>query len=533
MSATSGAGNQPDFSMGVQPGNNDFTISVNETQARDDATIQVEGGRLIPANEVVTHFPNTEHPDGNTLRCLEQALLDEAGQGNLTGAAREEALTNLKQGVTGIRGKLLKEGSRADSPIVADTHVDQDTGEKYYKFLMTWEIDVTINGEQKTIRKSQWTITGVKQPTDYSDPNMIRLQQHRAILAVKCHRHLHKAALNPQHKDYTYVRDCVDHLRMVNLVGIPSLNGPERTMMFSSWQLHLQSKGDDRSHQLEESIGEKEAAASLGIRLYNKEGKRVHIYIDQSQEGRKVDETGQKYLKEAIDMENPDQSLTPLAYKRKEQGDLMITRGNQDFVKFMKVLHAKPDEVEALMEADRFQGTNSRGMTFDEVKSERMQARRMQEKIHKRNAKFSGKKMDATLMQLYAARMGDDKSKAVKFMLRKGFTSKASFRKHMIKELQGENLSREERQRLNDAIKELDNATTALRDCQQGNVIASHDLSKDSLDQNPYLTDDMRAIGHAFLEASNLDPDNLPVSREVTDYQGIVTGARSVIASAA
>lgn len=521
-------GPQQDFTLGVQSTGSDIDISVEQTGDDYTADIQVESGRLIPADQVETHFPNSDLPEGNTLRCLEQALLDEAGQGRLTGSSREEALVNLKQGVTGIRGKLLKESGRADSSVVADTHTDPATGKKYYKFLTTWEIDVTIDGEQKTIKKSQWTVTGVEQPQDFSDPEQIRLQQHRAILAVKCHRHLHKAALNPQHKDYTYVKDCIDDLRQTNLVGKQGYTDQNR-MMFSNWQLDLTAKGDDRSHQLEDSINQKEAASSLGIRLYNRSGKKVHIYIDQSQEGRKINEAGNKYLKKGLDPEQPDHDYTPLAFKRKEQGDLMVTRGNAEFSKFMKVLHAKPEELEALMEADRFEGKNARGMTFEEVKAERLTARRAQAKIYKRNAKLSGQKFQMTLMQTYVEKAGA----GIGLMLRKGLTSDTSFTKHLLEQLEKENLSDEERKRIQNALNEYRDANHVLRDCQHGNTLADHDMSAESVEQNPYLSQEMKEVAQAYLEATKPDAKALSDSGAVKEHQAIIDQAASLTAATA
>lgn len=510
--ATGGIGPQPDFTLGVQQSGGELDINVEEAQRQNEADIQVDNGRLLPASEITTHFPDSDHADGNTLRCLEQALLDETGQGNLTGAARDEALTNIKQGITGIRGSLLKENNRADSSIVADTHTDPTTGEKYYKFLTTWEIDVNIDGEPKTIRKSQWTVTGVKQLRDYSDPEQIRLQQHRAILAVKCHRHLHKAALNPQHRDYTYVRDCIDDLRRTNIVGKEGYTDQNR-MMFSGQTLHLTAKGDDRSMQLEESITQKEAAASLGIRLFNSSGKKVHIYIDQSQEGRKINEAGNKYLKKGLDMENPDQSFTPLANKRKEQGDLMITRGNKEFSTFMKALHATPDEMDTLLEGSRFEGTNERGLTFEQVKSELFTARKSQEKIYKRNAKFAGKKLVNTLLQTYTEKLEKKEmggleqfGKQIMILARHLFTSEKSFTKYLAKKLQKDELSEKDRERIEDAVKELRKDNNTLRASEQSNARLKKDSLIAGVNSNRHLSQELKDLAKAHIELTM--PDN-------------------------
>ena len=514
---------QPDFNMHVQDGLPEIEIDVQERG--DDVHLGVKAGNLIPPDRIVTDFPDSNDPNGNTMKCLEQALLDEVGQGNLTGREREVALTNLRVGVTKVRSKILKEGPRADDSVVADTYQDPRTGKKYYKFLITWEIDVTINGEPKTIRKSQWTITGVEQPTSFKDPSLVRYSHHFALLSLKCHRHIHKAGLNPAHADYKHVRDCVDDLRSTNIVG---QSWSER-LAFTTHLLATEYDGDDRSWALEDTIGLSETANALGVTLKSKSGKSVNIYIDTANQGRKVDETGQKYLKKAFNHENPDQSYVTLGQKLKKQSNLMAIRGNPDIDNYLDVIQAKPENVEEVLESIRFEGVNDRGMTFYQVKDELLSARKAQSKIHQRNAKLSGMKFQNAVMQIYAPKLGESKIAAFKLMLSQVFKSEYKFNKSILKEMQGETLAAGEKRRLQEALEELESVTNDLKASQQSVKLQNLDSRIEHIMESPLFSEDQKDTMIRHLQSQAPDLDNLPKSKEVRQNEKLIALARALL----
>lgn len=527
-------GNQPDFQMEVHA-NHDLDIDVQGRGAPDidiqveqqpDVELEARAGRLIPPDQIVTDFPDSNLDDGNTMKCLEQALLDAGGQGHLRGAERESALLNLKGGVTKVSGHLLKDGTRADSPVIADTYQDPATGKKYYKFLQTWEINVTINGENKTIRKTQWTVTGVEQPTNFSNPKYVRYQHHFALLSVKCHRHIHKAGLNPQHKEYTYVRDCINDVRNNNLLA-PNQWG-ER-LAFTTEML-TEHHVDDRSYSLEDTIGYNHSTRSLGITLKNSEGKSTNIYIDTLKQGRKVDETGQKYIKKAMDLENPDQSFMTLGQKLRKQSFGMAIRGNQDIDNYLDVLQAKAEDVEDVLESMRFEGVNDRGMTFSEVKDEMLSARKEQAKIHKRNAKFSGMKFQGALMEIYGSKIGDSKSKGLKLFLKQMTYSDNRLKKSLMKDLQGETLTNSERRRLQEAVDELKKANNILDDSQRSVNIQGLDAQAEFLAEAQPFPAEYNDMALDDLSEQLLEIDNLPASSIVRENQELLDLAENLLA---
>lgn len=525
----------PDFQMEVHAPH-DFNIDVQERNADDiqidveaqpDVELEASAGRLIPPDQIVTDFPDSNLDEGNTMKCLEQALLDEAGQGHLRGSERESALLNLKGGVTKVSGKLLKNGSRVDSPVIADTYKDPATGKKYYKFLQTWEIKVTINGEEKTIRKTQWTVTGVEQSTKFNNPNAVRYQHHMALLSIKCHRHIHKAGLNPQHTNYTYVRDCINDVRNNNLLA-PNQWG--KRLSFSTQVLATEYDGDDRSYKLEDTIDYTDPTNAMGITLKDRQGKSLNIYIDTAHQGRKVDETGQKYIKEAMDLENPDQSLMTLGQKLKKQSFGMAIRGNQDLDNYLDVLQAKAEDVENVLESMRFEGVNDRGMTFSEVKDEMLSARKEQAKIHKRNAKFSGMKFQGTLMEIYGPKIGDSKSKALKLGLKNMFYSEHRFTKSVLKELQGEALTDSERRRLQEAVNDLKKANNILDDSQRSVNIQGLDAQAEFIDEAQPLPAEYNDMALDDLSEQLLEIDNAPASTIVKENQELLDLAENLLA---
>lgn len=535
-------GNQPDFQIGVHE-NDDLNIDVQGRGAQDidiqvaqqpDVELEARAGRLIPPDQIVTDFPDSNLDDGNTMKCLEQALLDAGGQGHLRGAERESALLNLKGGVTKVSGHLLKDGTRADSPVIADTYQDPATGKKYYKFLQTWEINVTINGENKTIRKTQWTVTGVEQPTNFSNPKYVRYQHHFALLAVKCHRHIHKAGLNPQHKEYTYVRDCINDVRNNNLLA-PNQWG-ER-LAFTTEML-TEHHVDDRSYSLEDTIGYNHSTRSLGITLKNSKGKTTNIYIDTLKQGRKVDETGQKYIKKGMDLENPDQSFMTLGQKLRKQSFGMAIRGNQDIDNYLDVLQAKAEDVENVLESMRFEGVNDRGMTFSEVKDEMLSARKEQAKIHKRNAKFSGMKFQAAIsgmkfqaaiMEIYGPKIGDSKAKALKLGLKQMLYSEHKFTKSVLKELQGEALTDSERRRLQEAVNDLKKANNILDDSQRSVNIQGIDAQAEFIAEAQPFPAEYNEMALDDLSEQLLEIDNAPASNIVKENQALLDLADNLL----
>lgn len=507
-----------------ETGEPDIKIGVEDQSG--DIQIGLEAGKLIPPDKIQTDFPDSNTEDGNTMKCLEQALLNEAGKGHLTGNKREEALTNLKQGVTKISGKLLKEGNRADSSIVADTYEDPTTNKKYYKFLMTWEINVTINGEEKTIRKSQWTITGVEQPTNFSNPKYVRQNHHFALLAVKCHRHILKAGLNPRHKDYTYVRDCIDDVRDSNLLA-PNSWG--QRLSFTTDLLATEYEGDDRSYKLKQTIGFNQATNALGITLNRPDGKKLNIYIDSTHQGRKIDKTGRKYLKKALDLEKQDQDgYTTLGQKHLRQGQLMAIRGNKEIDNYLDIIQAKPDEVVEKLASMRFEGVNERGRTFLQVKGELLSARKEQAKIHKRNAALEGKKFNATLIQIYAPKLENDKIKTLKFMLMQLFYKEAKVSKSLLKDLQGEKLNYNDSRKLKEAKKDLSRANNNLRDSQAAVKVLKDQIQKEYHQKltEQLATDPKESYNFQYQE---LDIENIPASSIVKGNDRLLELAENLL----
>lgn len=516
-------GGQADLHLHVQEQDADIEVDVQELP--DDIRLGVEGGVLTPPDQIVTDLPDSNTAEGNTMQCLEQALLEEAGQGHLTGRERESALNDLKQGVTKISGKLLKEGDRADSGVVADTYRDPETGKKYYKFLVTWEINVTIDGQEKTIRKSQWTVTGVEQPTNFSKPKYVRNQHHNALLALKCHRHLHKAGMNPQHRDYTYVRDCINDVRDNNLLAPGTWN--ER-FAFTSHLLDTAPKGDDRDWSLKDSVGFDQATNALGITLKNRQGRKVNLYIDTTHQTRKVDETGRKYIKDATDLESQlPEGTTLLGQKHLKQAHLMAVRGNPEIDNYLDIIQAKPEDVEDLLDGMAFEGKNERGMTFSEVKSELLSARKEQARIHKRNAKFAGVKFQGTLMQIYGPKLGDSKLKAAKFMLKQFFYSDKKMTKSMLKSLQNETLTAAEKSRLRAARNELASANDNLRESQAVVKALEHNIEVDQVYADRDIDKETRE--EMLDNLDEFDPSDVPASKSVKGNDKLIELAGNLL----
>lgn len=186
-------------------------------------------------------FPDNDasNREGNTLLCLENALLERFG-GPSGSPLTKEQITDLNKPANNklrsetldmirqeydidFQAKLPKaDPNKADSPIEFETYdytirehdkngnvvMDPETGKpkvfmrlRSLKAKITWEIDVKVAGKTETIKCVQYIKTVCPLPKDPA--NLIGLQdaQHTALLHLKIYRQVHKKAMLGD-KDY-------------------------------------------------------------------------------------------------------------------------------------------------------------------------------------------------------------------------------------------------------------------------------------------------------------------------------------------
>lgn len=335
----------------------EVNLQVQKQSSLGEVDIAVKKGNWIDISKTPTDFPDSDAPNGLTMICLENALIDRYAQyaqekgisfdPNNAGD-REHALKIMKQGIHNIHGHLLKQGETADSPIIAETYKKKETvwrhesqgalqariqekkarGEAvtfeeklgftqknkqeeiektYYKFHMTWEINLVLpDGSKDTLSKTQWVKTGISLPKPVIHPGITAQTQHAALLAVKAHRHVHKAAFNPRHPQYNIVKEKIEYLKCHDIISAENINSG-----------NMQS-----ANQRSFGLSETEPAHYTKIRLGDQK-----LHILHHQEGRKLNDTFTKWEKTTPpSQKNPQQGVTTQGYKLYTQAASMILR---------------------------------------------------------------------------------------------------------------------------------------------------------------------------------------------------------------
>lgn len=361
--------------------------------------------KLSDPSQTQTDFPPSNARDGNSMVCLEQALLEAVGQGELGGIARDQKLAELRNQGIEIKGSLLKAGGDFNSPIVTDTYTDSE-GNRFYKFHVTWELKIKQSeGSDITITKRQWIITGVPQIDRLDDTSSVLFQHHQALLAVKCHIFIQKNGFDKTQKQHDRILRCINDVRRTNLVGVQGFL-KENRLTFTTDILDVNCKKDpDCSYQLDSIISKKQPATALCIALRNASDKKVCVYIDQIFTGRKLNDNGTKYDKVPYDPDHPTPRTIPLCVKRQRDAHGMIVRGNKDLSDHIRVLHAGPDELDELL-SQSFEGRNARGMTFAEVTKERYKARLASLENAQENVEQAFEQLKSMIKSLYGKQKG-------------------------------------------------------------------------------------------------------------------------------
>lgn len=327
---------------------------------------------FLKPSEIVTDFPDND--EGNTLVYLENTLIDRYAQYakekgidfNPDNAGdRTHALEEMKKGMIHVRGKLLKKGERADSPIVLDTYEvkDDDVPDietaaevkartanqsrfkrwfaqpelvyrkmdvTYFKFHMTWEMELELpDGTKETLRKSQWIKTLNPLPDSFDNPREVEYSKHKALLYIKSFRHVHKAALSPKHKHYEKVKTCVEQLRISSFIlaipeGVPGRDPASGFDMLMTGRNVLK-------------YGEMAYQTDIGI--WNGK-KRIHLTLSHLDTMRKLDDTFTKWQKTS----QGEEGAVPQGYKIFTQAQDMVVRDAR-FNRVEKIDRMSPEEM--------------------------------------------------------------------------------------------------------------------------------------------------------------------------------------------
>ncbi len=424
---------------------------------------EADTSKLTDPSSTATDFPPTNKGNGNSMVCLENALLQAFGQSHLGGAAREQKLAELREQVIEFKGKLLRAGDHPNSPIVVDTDVCETN--RFYKFLVSWEMKVRRpDGGEVSITKKQWVTTAVLQPNEFNDTQRILFAQHRALLAVKCQIFLLKHAFNknpnvvyPIQNQHERILRCIDDVRKTYIVGIQGHR--EGRLRFSTDICNVECKHDpDTGYLFENTISTTQPASSLCVSLRNASGKKVTVFIDQAFTGRRLKEDGSGYDKLRYHPDLSARDVIPLCIKRQIDAHGMLVRGNQDLTDHLKALRATPDELRA---EQPFEGRNARGMTFRQVSAERYAARSVGCEAAKTRADRSKKELEQTIANIFKQRAG-----SLKTSFKTSFGMK--FKKDdcvqsMVTKMSGQTLTTNQREQLTGALNAFQNAVAHLK----------------------------------------------------------------------
>jgi hypothetical protein len=438
---------------------------------QQDASLQTTQD-LTNLDQIHPDFPDSNTKEGNTLRCLEKALTE--AHPSKTG---EEALQDMSTRVTAVRGKFLKDGPRADSPIVADTHKDSE-GREYFKFLITWEMDVNMpDGSKTTISKTQWVITGVEFPAERNLDD-IHLAKHCALLAIKCHRGIHKAAFCPQSKDYSKVQNCLDYIRNQDLVGYSGYIEKGSMAFHTNPPNPKFDPGPSTIHQGQQAL-------RSVVKLKDATGRKVKITMDASKTAQKVNNEGVKWMKTTPN----DPQATPTFQKRYDQAAKMSIR-NPGLAAFMKIQNAKPGELQAAIDSTIVKGDN-RGYTKAGKVLELYRATKSEHKNLQSDFDLKEKQLRASVMGKYA-----ESFNGVTGMLKMlGVTIARVFAEDkvmgmIIDNLVKDGLDKTFQDNLESSLDELSKLRSDIIESDKSLAILKYNLTIEGIHANPYASEE-------------------------------------------
>ncbi len=278
----------------------DLTLEVR----RDDVTLGFE--EVGDKEGVEGDIPEISDTDENLMKILEKALED-AGIG--------------KDKIKSVKGSFEKE----EGNIVAETYTrvgDQRTawdrrGEEHtgdpqcWKFKMKWTINVDGG---PPIEKTVWIKTPQKIPLEMSSVKEYEHSKHLALLYVKTLRHIHKAALDPNHADYAKVKKKIEFLRDHNQLKMAFktshwTEGTEALDRFF-WGRFRIRKGEYA--QWTEVTLDEDKPAKTFMEKINKlvKGKFSIDYLDKDVEGKYGEAgVGYKYKEQASELVVKDERL--------------------------------------------------------------------------------------------------------------------------------------------------------------------------------------------------------------------------------
>ncbi len=356
-------------------------ISVKKTTDNRQTQSDIERLDQIPPDEIKTDLPDSNVPEGNTMKCLQNMLLEAAGY-NISRMDETEKLDVFKKlqddgVVKRIKGKYLKDGGQADSSPIADVHHDDKTGENYIKYLVTWEIDVVINGNQVTLKKTQWIVTGVKVPNRFDSPKFVRQRLYFAFLALKLHISTHKAALDPANAQYEHVNKCITDLMKTNLCGYEGYV-KENRLGFSG-----EEYGSGVAKFRPTTVSADRPANTLAVVLFDDSGEKMVLFTNQSKTERTI---GDKEIS--------------LSSKRFEQALDTVFR-YPEFAKHQEIMEADPNEILDLINKSRLEGKNLRGLEPHERASELYNGILSQHSTMDRNAKLKETELLGETLGMY------------------------------------------------------------------------------------------------------------------------------------
>lgn len=374
-----------------QPSDIAVNVSRNENLGRQ-AEIDVERASLVPPDQINTDLPDSNSDEGNSMKCLQKMLLEAAGLDHLKGKARMEAFEALRENVLNVKGKYLKDGTLANSPPVADVHHDPLTGKNFFKYLVTWEIETTINGNPVTLKKTQWIVTGVEIPERFDEPKFIRQKFHFAFLALKLHITTHKAATNPNEDNYKHVRRCVNDLMKTNLCGYEGYRKEHRLGFTNEEYASGVSKFRPSS-----TVGPDRAATTLAVTLFDDTGKKMVLFQNQTNIASKLRADNRKYDKEPVNKNDNRQIL--LGSKRLSRA-LDTKLRYPEFVKHQEIMESDPDTILELINSSRIEGKNLRGLEPHQRAGELYNSILSQHSTMERNATHEQNRLFGETIQL-------------------------------------------------------------------------------------------------------------------------------------
>lgn len=261
---------------GTPPSDNSSKVRLTGSSAPADVSASVvERGPVIPVAA-------SNEPDGNTMKLLENAVLEAFGHDNVADLSltdRKNLMAECKGKIKHVRGRLTRQGDKADDSIVCKTYKDAE-GKSYYSFDVTWEIEVELPGGKTVLRRQQEVRTNIETPKNYGSIQEVEFGKYRAMLFMKTYRHVHKAALDPGHRDYERVKDSVDYLRSKNLTDVKFFN-PSYNIVFpgkrqSYWDRLVGFQPNQR-------------AWSSVVKLETDSGAANYLEIDLTHTSRKTD----------------------------------------------------------------------------------------------------------------------------------------------------------------------------------------------------------------------------------------------------